>query len=149
MTTHTEQTALETLYRGGDLSGFAWDFAHEYNRWCQVLDMPEISDQENWSTEFLIPAPWCDLDVEQYVIDRCPDQHEAQVRVAHELSEYSARNLYDVLRLMIYIVDTLRKHGVVWGVGRGSSVASYVLYLIGVHRIDSMKYNLDVTEFLR
>jgi DNA polymerase III alpha subunit len=37
----------------------------------------------------------------------------------------------------------------VWGVGRGSSVASYVLFLIGVHRIDSMKYNLDYKEFLR
>ena len=35
------------------------------------------------------------------------------------------------------------------GVGRGSSVASYILYLIGVHRIDSIKYNLDWKEFLR
>jgi hypothetical protein len=28
-------------------------------------------------------------------------------------------------------------------------VASYVLYLLGVHRIDSMYYDLDVGEFLR
>jgi hypothetical protein len=146
---HSEQTALDTLYRGRDLSGFAWVFASEYNQWCQELDLPEISDQENWSTEFRIPAPWCDLDVEQYVIDLCPDHDQAYQRVATELAMYSARNLYDVLKLMIYIVDTLRKHGVVWGVGRGSSVASYVLYLIGVHRIDSLKYNLDITEFLR
>jgi DNA polymerase III alpha subunit len=34
-------------------------------------------------------------------------------------------------------------------VGRGSSVASYVLYLLGVHRIDSMFYDLDPSEFLR
>jgi len=37
----------------------------------------------------------------------------------------------------------------IWGVGRGSSVASYVLYLLDVHRIDSMFYDLDPSEFLR
>jgi hypothetical protein len=28
-------------------------------------------------------------------------------------------------------------------------VASYVLYLIGIHKIDSMYYDLSITEFLR
>jgi DNA polymerase III alpha subunit len=50
---------------------------------------------------------------------------------------------------MKYLVDTLRKNNVVWGVGRGSSVASYILYLIGVHKVDSIKYNLDINEFLK
>ena len=48
-----------------------------------------------------------------------------------------------------YMIDTFRKNDIVWGVGRGSSVASYVLFLIGVHKTDSMLYELDVTEFLR
>jgi DNA polymerase III alpha subunit len=43
----------------------------------------------------------------------------------------------------------MTENHVIWGVGRGSSVASYVLYLLGVHRIDSMFYDLDVSEFLR
>jgi DNA polymerase III alpha subunit len=50
---------------------------------------------------------------------------------------------------MKYLVDTLRKNIIVWGVGRGSSVASYILYLIGVHRIDSLYYDLDIAEFLK
>jgi DNA polymerase III alpha subunit len=50
---------------------------------------------------------------------------------------------------MKYVVDTLRANNVVWGVGRGSSVASYVLFIIGVHKIDSVKYDLDWREFLR
>jgi DNA polymerase III alpha subunit len=50
---------------------------------------------------------------------------------------------------MIYLVDVMRENSVVWGVGRGSSVASYVLYLIGVHKIDSVKYNLDFKEFFK
>jgi DNA polymerase III alpha subunit len=70
-------------------------------------------------------------------------------RVEMELALYEARKLYPVLQLMIYIVDTLRKNNLVWGVGRGSSVASYILYLIGIHKIDSVKYNLNIEEFLK
>ena len=55
----------------------------------------------------------------------------------------------NVLRYMVYLVNFMRENNIVWGVGRGSSVASYVLYLIGVHRIDSIQYGLDWREFLR
>lgn len=146
---HNTATALEMLYQGRSLDGFGWQDAHQHNQWCVELGLSEIQDQENWSTEFTMPAHYADLDVESYVADRCPDNPESMRRVAQELAEYRARNLYDVLRLMIYIVDTLRKNDVVWGVGRGSSVASYVLYLIGIHRIDSLKYELELDEFLR
>ena len=57
--------------------------------------------------------------------------------------------MINLLRYMIYLVDFMRENGIVWGVGRGSSVASYVLYLIGVHKIDSIKFGLDWREFLR
>jgi DNA polymerase III alpha subunit len=70
-------------------------------------------------------------------------------RVNEELEAFIEHNILDLLFVLKYIVDTLRANNVVWGVGRGSSVASYVLYLIGVHRIDSIKYNLDWHEFLR
>jgi DNA polymerase III alpha subunit len=50
---------------------------------------------------------------------------------------------------MKYVVDTLRNNQVVWGVGRGSSVASYVLFIIGVHKIDSVKYKLPINEFFK
>jgi DNA polymerase III alpha subunit len=62
---------------------------------------------------------------------------------------FQERNLFDLLRYLKYLVDTLRANNMIWGVGRGSSVASYVLYLLGVHRIDSMFYDLDAREFLR
>ena len=57
--------------------------------------------------------------------------------------------MLDVLKSMKYIVDTLRENGIIWGVGRGSSVASYVLFLIGVHKIDSVKYNIPIEEFFK
>ena len=71
------------------------------------------------------------------------------IRVTEELTEYSARGMYPLLQYMIYLVDFMRENNIVWGVGRGSSVASYVLYLIGVHKIDSIQFDLDWHEFLR
>jgi len=70
-------------------------------------------------------------------------------RVSEEFEEYRQRNMINLLRYMVYLVDFMRENDIVWGVGRGSSVASYVLYLVGVHKIDSIKYNLDWREFLR
>ena len=70
-------------------------------------------------------------------------------RVSQELELYIKHGMYDILHVMKYIVDTLRANNIIWGVGRGSSVASYVLFLIGVHKIDSIKYNLPIEEFFK
>ena len=70
-------------------------------------------------------------------------------RVGHELLLYQNKNLFNLLRYLKYLVDTMKNNNIIWGVGRGSSVASYVLYLLEVHRIDSIYYDLDPEEFLR
>ena len=88
------------------------------------------------------------LDIAQWLLDQCTTQTELQ-RVGEELLLYQERNLFPLLQQLKYVVDTWRSDNIVWGVGRGSSVASYVLYLIGVHRINSIYYDLDIAEFLR
>ena len=82
------------------------------------------------------------------MLSLCSSDAELQ-RVGEELLLYQERNLFDLLRFMKYLVDTLRKNNIVWGVGRGSSVSSYILYLLGVHKINSMYYDLDIKEFLK
>lgn len=74
---------------------------------------------------------------------------EQKDRVFEELDAYDKKNMYQLLKFMIYLVDFMRENNIVWGVGRGSSVSSYILYLIGIHKVDSIKYNLDWREFLR
>jgi DNA polymerase III alpha subunit len=69
--------------------------------------------------------------------------------VGLELLLFQERDLFLLLKQLKYIVDTWRKNNIVWGVGRGSSVASYVLYLIGVHKINSIYYDLNIEEFLK
>jgi DNA polymerase III alpha subunit len=95
-----------------------------------------------------MPVEYKELDIAAYVLGLCQQEQELQ-RVGQELLLYQERNLFDLLRYLKYLVDTLRKNNVVWGVGRGSSVASYVLFLLGVHKIDSLYYNLDIDEFLK
>ena len=70
-------------------------------------------------------------------------------RVSLELELFIQHNMMDLLYYLKYLVDTMRENNIVWGVGRGSSVASYVLYLLGVHKVDSIKYELDIKEFLK
>lgn len=148
---------IEMLYRGLQLEGvpFQTDVCETYNRYSVELGLTPITDHQDYSKEFNIPQYYKELDVEEYIHELIPhsedqtDKLACLNRVEEELTLFKARNLYPVLQLMIYIVDTMRKHNVVWGVGRGSSVASYCLYLIGVHKIDSIKYGLDIREFLK
>jgi DNA polymerase III alpha subunit len=95
-----------------------------------------------------MPKQYLEMDIAKWILDQCKTDEELQ-RVGQELILYQERDLFNLLRFMKYLVDTLRKNKIVWGVGRGSSVASYVLYLLGVHRINSIYYELDIAEFLK
>lgn len=112
-----------------------------YNDTVEAFDY----DQQ---TRWYMPAEYKELDIASWLLEQCDTDSKLQ-RVAQELLLYQERDMFNLLRYLKYFVDTMRSHQVVWGVGRGSSVASYVLYLIGVHRIDSMYYDLDITEFLK
>lgn len=109
------------------------------------ISINEFDDilQNTW----LMPDDYKQMDIEGFLVDRCPKENYQ--RLVDELLEYRSRNMLDLLRWLKYFVDTCRQNNVLWGVGRGSSVSSYVLFLIGVHKIDSIKYNLDWQEFLR
>jgi len=99
-------------------------------------------------TQWFMPDQYKNLDIAEHVISLCQTQEELQ-RVGQELLLYQERNLFDLLRYLKYLVDLMTQHRLIWGVGRGSSVASYVLYLLKVHRINSLYYELDPAEFLR
>ena len=100
-------------------------------------------DKNNW----FIPDEYKLLDIEKYLVEQCPEQN--YTRLIEELALFEQNNMIPVLKTMKYVVDTLRKNNIVWGVGRGSSVSSYVLYLIGIHKIDSVKYALPIDEFFK
>ena len=118
-----------------------WTFP--YN---QSTSVPEfhLTQQMNWH----MPTEYKQLDIAAHILGMCESEAELQ-RCGEELLLYQERNLFDLLRYLKYLVDVMLENKIIWGVGRGSSVASYALYKLGVHRIDSLYYNLDVREFLR
>jgi DNA polymerase III alpha subunit len=95
-----------------------------------------------------MPSEYKQLDIAVHILGLCESEAELQ-RVGEELLLYQERDLFNLLRYLKYLVDVMKENRVIWGVGRGSSVASYVLYKLGVHRIDSLYYNLNIHEFLR
>lgn len=110
-------------------------------------------DQEQFDkalqSEWFMPDKYKNLDIYNYVLNKAPDEPEEMARVCEELHEYEKRGMFNLLKFLVYLVDIMRENNIVWGVGRGSSVASYVLYLIGIHKINSIQYGLDWHEFMR
>ena len=106
-----------------------------------------VFDQQAQS-RWHMPKQYKNLDIAEYILGLCTTEAEMQ-RCGHELLLYQERDLFNLLRYLKYLVDVMTENKVIWGVGRGSSVASYVLYKLGVHRIDSMFYKLEPEEFLR
>ena len=102
------------------------------------------SNQNTW----FMPDEYKNMDIAKWLLAQAKHDTELQ-RTGQELLMYAERDMLDLLRYLKYLVDTLRHNNIVWGVGRGSSVASFVLYLIGVHKINSITYNLDIAEFIR
>lgn len=101
-------------------------------------------NQNNWH----MPDEYKNLDIAKFVLDQCQNEEEIQ-RAGKELLLYQERDMFILLKYLKYLVDTMRNNNIVWGVGRGSSVSSFVLFLIGVHKINSLYYGLEIDEFLK
>ena len=133
------ESAIDLIEDPGQL--VAWTFP--YNSDISVADW-DRAQQRRWH----MPDEYKQLDIAEHLVAMCAAPEKLQ-RVGNELLLYQERGLFDLLRYLKYLVDVMHDNRVIWGVGRGSSTASYVLYLLGVHQIDSMYYDLDIGEFLR
>ena len=159
---YTEQDALDLLYTNPDfdISKLFFDLPDKYNE--SVLEtglnfetLKKIPNRDplyefdqikcnNWP----LPKEYYSMNVLNWLLDKCQSEQE-KARVKDEYSLFEQKKFIKVLQFLIYFVDTLRANNVVWGVGRGSSVSSFCLFLIGVHKINPMLYDLDYKEFLR
>ena len=131
---------LDLCQSSADLSKYIDTIVDEH------LDYPiptNSIDSNNW----FIPRAYQEMNIETFLLENSPELNHP--RIMQELDLYKKHNMILMLKTMKYIVDTLRTNNVIWGVGRGSSVASYVLHIIGVHKIDSVKYNLPIEEFFK
>lgn len=116
----------------------------EYHSSTVSLAEFDKSCQNKW----FMPDEYKDLDIAKWILEQCKTEEELQ-RAGEELLLFQERNMFMLLKYLKYLIDQLRKNNIVWGVGRGSSVSSFVLFLIGVHKINSLYYDLDIHEFLK
>lgn len=159
----TSEELCELLYKNPelDLSLFLVENPQEFNKSRSLLhaEVPHLFGyvtladsvdkfDERFQRMWNMPEEYKQLDIAAYILGLCKEDYELQ-RVGEELLLFQERDLFNLLRYLKYLIDTLRKNNVVWGVGRGSSVASYVLFLLGVHKINSLYYELSIEEFLK
>lgn len=155
-----QRALLELLYSGSNLVGTFCSDPRDQEEWESAVracdspmqgpthaDGPAFSGivwAEHWNT----PEPYKSMDIREWCLDRC--QNSAQKdRVIEEMALFEKNGMMPVMRHLVYCTDTWRKNGVLWGVGRGSSVCSFVLYLIGINRINPFEYGLEIAEWIK
>tara|TARA_B100000282_G_C31483184_1_gene376816 strand:+ start:79 stop:618 length:540 start_codon:yes stop_codon:yes gene_type:complete len=154
---------IELVYQGYDVNKVKVndDRVEKYNTIIEelALDWPSlqkltdiditVEDYDRaLQSDWYMPDEYKQMNVEDHIRSLAKTQEE-KIRVEEELILYRKYNVLNVLKFLVYLIETMRDNNIVWGVGRGSSVSSYVLYLLGVHKVDSIKYGLDITDFLK
>ena len=159
---YSEDSVIEQLYQDPtlDISKITVD-TKLYNQALTKLqiDLPKLPEQilrnqtvvefdkQNYNAWYM-PESYENIDVKTYLLEKCNTEEERD-RVLIEYKLFEQKRFTKVLKFLIYFVDVLRSNNIVWGVGRGSSVSSFCLFLIGIHKINPLFYNLDYREFLR
>lgn len=159
---YSEDSVIEQLYQDPtlDISKITVD-TKLYNQALTKLqiDLPKLPEQilrnqtvvefdkQNYNA-WHMPESYENIDVKTYLLEKCNTEEERD-RILIEYKLFEQKGFTKVLKFLIYFVDVLRSNNIVWGVGRGSSVSSFCLFLIGIHKINPLFYNLDYREFLR
>lgn len=161
----TENDAVEALLKGSKLSTAVSEdtgWLEKYNASVKGFGLRTpltyykayTGDTDNYVIDCISESNWNmpdkykTMDIVQHLLDLTNNEQEYQ-RVVFELNEFQERGMIPVLKYLVYLTDVAAQNNIVLGVGRGSSVASYVLYLLGVHKINSLDYDLDIKEFLK
>ncbi len=133
----------------------------QYNKLATGSDAITIKEDLNdIDNHWNIPKEFNDIDIFQWILQKLQDLKDTKElnqlkydirleRAMVEYKEFKRLKLFPLLRTLLYIINTFERDNVVWGPGRGSSVSSYILYLIGVHDVDSVTYDLNVSDFMK
>lgn len=131
----------------------------EFNTQVSANDqLLPISDESiDLDMEWQLPEEYKQLDLQEHMAEKfeqncpvnyTPEQVELALdRIVDELHEIKSRGMVEFMQTIIFVIDQLRKHNVVWGVGRGSSCASYLLFLVGLHVVDCIVLEVSSEEF--
>lgn len=150
----SNQGIIELAYQNKlDNSIFEWQDSQakqDYQQISTYLDSwPfEINSTQTNGRTWFTPQEFVAIDLDQYVLSRCKDQKQRS-RAWEELKIIHALHADHIFCHLIYLVNLWRAKNMVWGIGRGSSVSCFVLYVIGLNKINPLDYDLDHREFFK
>lgn len=139
------------------------------NIFCEIPETKVFNNKVDESQEFakkveyplsydwIIPEFYQSLDVFSYVLSKLDafinNEHPAYQkyldRICIELEYFEDTNSMDFVRCVIFTLEEMTSRGLFWGVGRGSSCACLVFFLLDLHKIDPIKYNLPLNDFFK
>ena len=154
-----EDQFISRLFRGlktefvNEMTNSVQLYNNEYTNKLHIKSQL-IPIQNEWNT-----APLSEEDLVDYIkgcfYQEChkhnftaDEKSIRMVRIRDELYYLEQIHKIPYLCALIDVINKLKEAKVGWN-GRGSSAASYILYLIGVHRVDSVKYDIDPKEFFK
>jgi DNA polymerase III alpha subunit len=112
-----------------------------------ILTDKELYEDYLWDQDWPTPDEYKSIDLKKHLIDKCSTAEEIQ-RIEEEWILYEKNALIPMLYHLLFLIDNWRSQNVVWGVGRGSSVGSFILYKLGLNRINPLEYDLSIQDFL-
>ncbi len=120
--------------------------------WESTGDGTEVwPDSETF--EWTIPKKFLELDIVSLCVTALRDKNLTDddyiERLAWELKQMDEKDMHQFVRCLLYVTHQFKEKGVLWGVGRGSSCASLIMYLLGINRVDPVKYNIPAEEFFK
>lgn len=133
-------------------------------RFNQLSGDTELHEKEDLNLvdeiQWVIPTEYKRINIKKYIFLRFKAEIDSNNftedeiatrsdRILLELKLWKSIDKLDLLNVLVYIIDTFEQNDIVWGTGRGSSCCSYILYLIGVHDVDSVAHDLDIKDFFR
>ena len=142
-------TRLRTTHITPDVTSFNSKVKHD-----DKIKLAE--DSVNLSLRWQLPSKYVNLNIEGFILDKfqefgknlsTEDLEIASKRVLDELDEIDRRGLSNLFKTIVYVIDKFKEENVIWGVGRGSSCASYILFILGLHSVDCLRYEIDFNEF--
>ena len=147
--------ALSTVKRSlGDnqLTVYRWLRAPHLWRFLTSVDQRDDIECDLFpsiDTSFNLREYILECFINKNINESCDDSLKSKFeRIEYELSCFDKLKKQDLLYIVIHITNYLNTNKIVWS-ARGSSSASYVLYVLGIHHIDSFLYDLDPTEFFK
>jgi len=143
---------LAITHDGHDLEVF-----NKYVTKAERISIKTEIDEDRLRTAgtWLIPDEYKYLDVREFLISLVneiveDDLYDERVaRLVHEIERFEQAEMFQLIPVIKFVLDRFRENGVIWGVGRGSSCASYIFYLMGLHEVDPVSCEIDLEEFLK